>query len=58
MQFDWLKRRDFFPHQFRPVLQFVEFSVGRILVADEVGLGKTISAIYIWTELQARAGRT
>ena len=26
------------------------------LIADEVGLGKTISAIYIWKELQARAG--
>jgi SNF2 family DNA or RNA helicase len=46
----------FFPHQFRPVLTFVESSIGRILVADEVGLGKTISAIYIWKELQARAG--
>jgi SNF2 family DNA or RNA helicase len=25
-----------------------------LLIADEVGLGKTISAIYIWKELQAR----
>lgn len=25
-----------------------------MLIADEVGLGKTISAIYIWKELQAR----
>jgi SNF2 family DNA or RNA helicase len=49
-------KADFFPHQFRPVLQFVESTVGRILVADEVGLGKTISAIYIWRELQARTG--
>lgn len=49
-------KADFFPHQFRPVLRFVESTVGRILVADEVGLGKTISAIYIWKELQARAG--
>jgi SNF2 family DNA or RNA helicase len=49
-------KADFFPHQFRPVLQFVESTVGRILVADEVGLGKTISAIYIWKELQARTG--
>ena len=46
----------FYPHQFRPVLTFVELSIGRILVADEVGLGKTISAIYIWKELQARTG--
>jgi hypothetical protein len=49
-------KADFYPHQFRPVLQFVESTIGRILVADEVGLSKTISAIYIWKELQARAG--
>jgi SNF2 family DNA or RNA helicase/DNA-binding transcriptional regulator YiaG len=49
-------RADFFPHQFRPVLKFIESTLGRILVADEVGLGKTISATYIWKELQARAG--
>ena len=49
-------RAIFFSHQFRPVLKFVEFTIGRILVADEVGLGKTISAIYIWKELQAREG--
>ena len=47
---------DFFPHQFKPVLSFFSSTVGRILVADEVGLGKTIEAIYIWRELQARAG--
>jgi SNF2 family DNA or RNA helicase/DNA-binding transcriptional regulator YiaG len=49
-------KADFFPHQFRPVLKFIESTLGRILVADEVGLGKTISAIYIWKELQARTG--
>jgi DNA-binding transcriptional regulator YiaG/superfamily II DNA or RNA helicase len=49
-------KADFYAHQFRPVLKFVESTIGRILVADEVGLGKTISAIYIWKELQARAG--
>jgi ERCC4-related helicase/transcriptional regulator with XRE-family HTH domain len=49
-------RADFFPHQFRPVLRFIESSLGRILLADEVGLGKTISATYIWKELQARTG--
>jgi SNF2 family DNA or RNA helicase/DNA-binding transcriptional regulator YiaG len=48
-------KAEFFPHQFRPILTFVESTIGRILVADEVGLGKTISAIYIWKELQARA---
>ncbi len=47
---------DFYPHQFKPVLKFVSSTVGRILIADEVGLGKTIEAIYIWRELQARVG--
>ncbi|HWE99129.1 MAG TPA: SNF2-related protein [Caulobacteraceae bacterium] len=44
----------FFPHQFKPVLKFVQANVGRILIADEVGLGKTIEAIYLWKELQTR----
>ena len=45
----------FFPHQFKPVLTFFSSTIGRILIADEVGLGKTIEAIYIWRELQVRA---
>ena len=45
---------DFYSHQFKPVLKFIESHVNRILIADEVGLGKTIEAIYIWKELQAR----
>jgi SNF2 family DNA or RNA helicase len=45
---------DFYPHQFKPVLKFLESPVGRLLVADEVGLGKTIEAMYVWKELQAR----
>ncbi len=44
----------FFPYQFKPVLKFIESSTGRLLVADEVGLGKTIEAMYIWQELVAR----
>ena len=44
----------FYPHQFKPVLQFLQSPVGRLLLADEVGLGKTIEAGYIWQELQAR----
>ncbi|ARP64300.1 hypothetical protein A9K65_013605 [Mesorhizobium sp. WSM1497] len=45
---------DFYPHQFKPVMRFIESPVGRMLIADEVGLGKTIEATYIWKELQAR----
>jgi Superfamily II DNA/RNA helicases, SNF2 family len=47
-------RADFHAHQFKPVLRFIESSSGRILLADEVGLGKTVEAMYIWKELQAR----
>jgi len=45
---------DFYAHQFKPVMSFIESSVGRMLIADEVGLGKTIEATYIWKEIQAR----
>ena len=47
-------RTDFYPHQFKPVMKFVESPTGRILIADEVGLGKTIEAIYLWKEIEAR----
>ena len=47
-------RTDFFAHQFKPVLKFAESPTGRILIADEVGLGKTIEAIYLWKEVEAR----
>src|SRR6266446_2376819 len=33
-------KADFHPHQFRPVLKYVESTGRRILIADEVGLGK------------------
>lgn len=45
---------DFYAHQFRPVLRFIESATNRLLIADEVGLGKTIEAGLIWTEWQAR----
>ncbi len=45
---------DFYSHQFRPVLKFIESITNRLIIADEVGLGKTIEALYIWKELQVR----
>lgn len=44
----------FFAHQFVPVLKFVNSPLSRLLIADEVGLGKTIEAGLIWTECRAR----
>ncbi len=44
----------FMPHQFIPVIKFLESYTDRLLIADEVGLGKTIEAMYIWEELRAR----
>ncbi|MCF7797844.1 MAG: helicase [Candidatus Marinimicrobia bacterium] len=45
---------DFYPHQFKPVLNFLRSPSGNMLIADEVGLGKTIEAGLIWTELKSR----
>jgi hypothetical protein len=45
---------DFYPYQFKPVLKFINSPTERLLIADEVGLGKTIESTLIWVELQAR----
>jgi len=47
-------RTTFRPYQFKPVLKLLQTGGTRILIADEVGLGKTIEAGLIWTELEAR----
>lgn len=45
---------DFIPYQFRPVLRFIRSDRPRLLIADSVGVGKTIEAGLIMRELQAR----
>ena len=47
-------RTTFRPYQFKPVLKLLQTGKARLLMADEVGLGKTIEAGLIWTELEAR----
>lgn len=48
-------RIDFVPYQFRPALKIIQADSPRILVADDVGVGKTIEAGLILKELEARA---
>ena len=45
---------DIIPHQFRPVLKFIRADRPRLLIADGVGVGKTIEAGLILKELEAR----
>jgi len=47
-------RIDYVPYQFRPVIKFIRSDRPRLLIADEVGVGKTIEAGLILRELQAR----
>ncbi len=47
-------RINFIPYQFRPVLKLIQADRPRMLIADEVGVGKTIEAGLILKELQAR----
>jgi SNF2 family DNA or RNA helicase len=48
-------RIDFIPYQYRPVLKMLDSEDKRILIADEVGLGKTIEAGLILKELASRS---
>lgn len=47
-------RIQFIPYQYRPVLKLIRADRPRILIADEVGVGKTIEAGLIIKELKAR----
>ena len=48
-------RIDFVPYQFRPALKLIKSDEPRILIADSVGVGKTIEAGLIVKELEARS---
>jgi len=48
-------RIDFVPYQFRPALKMIHADKPRILIADSVGVGKTIEAGLIIKELEARS---
>ena len=47
-------RIKFYPYQFKPLIKFLDSAKNRIMICDEVGLGKTIEAGLILTELKAR----
>lgn len=45
---------EFHAYQFKPVVKILSAPSQGLLIADEVGLGKTIEAGLVWTELVAR----
>jgi len=45
---------DFIPYQYRPVLKMIQAEQPRLLIADEVGVGKTIETGLIIKELGSR----
>lgn len=47
----------FHAYQFKPVVKLLNSATKGLLIADEVGLGKTIEAGLIWKELMARYDR-
>lgn len=47
-------RIEYEPYQFRPVLKLIRSDRPRLLIADDVGVGKTIEAGLILKELSAR----
>jgi len=42
------------PHQYKPLIKFLNSENSRVLIADEVGLGKTIEAGMIYKEIDKR----
>jgi len=42
------------PHQYKPLIKFLNSQNNRLLIADEVGLGKTIEAGMIYKEVDKR----
>jgi ATP-dependent helicase HepA len=51
-------RINFVPYQYRPVMKLIRADRPRLLIADEVGVGKTIEAALILKELRARTDLT
>lgn len=49
-------RAKLYPYQLKPLLKFLDNPARGMLIADEVGLGKTIEAGYILRELDERLG--
>lgn len=47
-------RTKFYPFQFKPLIKLLDSPNGRLLICDEVGLGKTIEAGLILLEERAR----
>lgn len=47
-------RIDVIPYQFKPVMKLIRSDMPRLLIADSVGIGKTIEAGLILRELQIR----
>ncbi len=46
----------FYAHQHKLIMRLLDSPANVLLIADEVGLGKTIEAGFIWTELRTRSG--